>query len=268
MKRFQYICIAALIMALTASCKKSDSNEPVVPSKWPAKINTVEAGTFVLVEKSNTGFVMGDDNLDGSKPAHSVKFSKSYYMGMYEVTQSQWESIMGSNPSEIVGADKPVTNINISDIEKFIKALNEKSGREFRLPTEAEWEFAAIGGVKSQGFAYSGGDNADDVAWFVDNSGDDLHSVGQKQPNELGIYDMSGNAAEWCSDRFAEYTKEEQTDPTGAKSGTFRVYRGGMFDFEKEICLSKSRKSTSASAKLYNLGFRLVLTKPLSKELE
>lgn len=262
MKNIKYIVnIATLLVLLAISCKKE-------PSRWPDKIATDEVGEFVLVERSDSGFVMGSDDIEGSSPAHKVDFSKPYYIGMYEVTQAQWEQIMGSNPSEIKGEDKPVTNISVDDINKFIKALNEKSGRVFRLPTEAEWEFAAMGGTKSKGFAYSGSDNADDVAWFADNSGDDLHSVGLKQPNELGVYDMSGNAAEWCNDRFAAYTNKTQIDPTGPTTGSYRVYRGGMFDFSSEKCMNKTRLSTGNSSRLYNIGFRLVLTEPKSGELK
>lgn len=173
-------------------------------------------------------------------PVHQVKLS-SYWMGETEVTQELWKAVMGKNPSTHKGNKLPVEHFSWDDCQKFISKLNALTGREFRLPTEAEWEFAARGGRKSQGYVFSGSDNIKDVGWYNDlsHSGGykwDTHAVKQKQCNELGFYDMTGNVRELCSDWLGDYSADMQVNPQGAEKGTQRVARGGSSDNMESWC--------------------------------
>ena len=188
------------------------------------KMVKVDGGTFTMGGTSE----QGKDSYADEKPTHSVTLS-SYYIGQMEVTQALWRAVMGKNPSYNVGDNLPVTNVSWNDCQEFIKKLNSLTGAKFRLPTEAEWEYAARGGKKSKKYKYSGSNNIDDVAWYTYNSGGKTHAVGTKRPNELGIYDMSGNVYEWCSDWYDSYSSMSQTNPKGANSGSYRVLRGGCF---------------------------------------
>jgi len=213
---------------------------------------TVIEPQMVLVQGGT--FSMGDES---EKPIHSVTLS-SYYIGKYEVTQKEWTAIMGENPSNFKGDDLPVENVSFDDCQKFIKRLNAKTKKKYRLPTEAEWEFAARGGNKSNGYKYSGSNTLDDVAWFTSNSGSETSPVGQKQANELGIYDMSGNVWEWCNDYYGNYSSSSQTNPKGAESGSGRVYRGGSWLNGAARCRVANRYDRSPSFRYSYLGLRLV----------
>jgi len=183
-----------------------------------------------------------------------------FYIGKHEVTQRQWIAIMGYNSSRFKGDNLPVENISWNDVQKFLKKLNEKTGEHYRLPTEAEWEYAARGGVKSQGYEYSGSNNIDKVAWYRNNAGKITHPVGTKKPNELGIYDMSGNVQEWCSDWYGRkyYKKSPQNNPHGPSYGNSRVLRGGsLYDFAY-FCRVAFRDKYTPGYYGYNLGFRMV----------
>jgi formylglycine-generating enzyme required for sulfatase activity/serine/threonine protein kinase len=166
------------------------------------------------------------------KPAHPVTLS-SFNIGKFEVTQSQWQAVMGSNPSGFKGCKEcPVENVSWNDTQKFIKKLQKLTGKGFRLPTEAEWEFAARGGTRTRGYQYAGGNNLSSVAWFAGNSNKKTHPVGQKEPNELGLYDMSGNVMEWCNDNYGirYYNDSPSTNPKGPSTfGSYRVVRGGAW---------------------------------------
>ena len=177
----------------------------------------------------------GSDAVGDEKPAHQVTLS-AFSIGRYEVTQEEWQAVMGSNPSWFKGSRKPVEQVSWNDCKSFISKLNSITGKNFRLPTEAEWEFASRGGIKSQGYKYSGSNNLNSVAWYDDNSGATTHDVGQKSPNELGIYDMSGNVSEWCSDWYGNYSSSSQTNPTGPSSGSLRVFRGGCGSSNAGFC--------------------------------
>ena len=215
----------------------------------------VEGGTFTMGGTAEQGSDVDDDEM----PTHSVALS-SYYIGKYEVTQAEWEAVMGSNPSWFTGWNNlPVEYVSWKDCQKFIEKLNAKTGLNFRLPTEAEWEYAARGGSKSKGYKYAGSDNIDDVAWYDSNSGDKTHAVGTKQPNELGLYDMSGNVWEWCSDWYGSYSSSSQTNPTGASSGSSRVYRGGSWFYSAWGCRVSLRSYNSPDNRSYGLGLRLAL---------
>lgn len=158
-----------------------------------------------------------------------------------------------------LGDDYPAYYISWNDVQAFITKLNAMSGQNFRMPTEAEWEFAAKGGNQSHGYIYSGSDTADDVAWYKGNSGGKTHPVGTKQPNELGIYDMTGNVSEWCSDFHAPYTDADATDPTGPSTASGHVIRGGNWDFVNSNCRAVSRNSIDPTFRFDYIGFRLAL---------
>ena len=214
----------------------------------------VKGGTFTMGATAEQG---SDANSD-EKPTHSVTVS-DFYIGKYEVTQAQWRAVMGSNPSKSTGDNNPVEQVSWIDIQAFIKKLNTQTGKRFRLPTEAEWEYAARGGSKSKGYKYCGSNNIDDVAWYTSNSSSKTHPVGQKTPNELGIYDMSGNVYEWCQDWFGSYSSSPQTNPTGPSSGSFRVLRGGGWCNFAGRCRVSHRNNYVPDRGNYNYGFRLVL---------
>ena len=214
----------------------------------------VEGGSFDM----GATYEQGDGVWDNEKPAHSVTLS-DYYIGKCEVTQELWEAVMGSNPSNFRGAQNPVESVSWNDCQNFIKKLNSLTGRTFRLPTEAEWEYAARGGNKSRHYKYSGSDNIDDVAWYYDNSGKKTRAVGTKTANELGIYDMSGNVWEWCSDWYGDYSAGAQTNPQGPSSGSYRVLRGGSWGSHAGGCRVSYRNYFDPGSSFNGSGLRLVL---------
>ncbi len=214
----------------------------------------VEAGTFTMGATSEM-----KDPWNDEKPAHQVTFKRNYYIGKTQVTQALWQAVMGNNPSSFKGDNLPVESVSWDDCQKFISKLNSLTGQNFRLPTEAEWEFAARGGNNSKHYQYSGSNNLDDVAWCHDNSGNQTHPVATKKPNELGIYDMSGNVWEWCSDWYDNYNSSSQTNPTGPNSGSCRVIRGGSWLNLARFCRSSIRSRITPVISFYNLGFRLLL---------
>ena len=214
----------------------------------------VEGGTFTMGATSEM-----IEPFPNEKPTHQVTLS-SYYIGETEVTQALWQAVMGSNPSEFKGDNLPVASVSWDDCQTFISRLNSLTGKRFRLPTEAEWEFAARGGNQSRHTQYSGSRRIDDVAWYEDNSGGKTHPVKTKQPNELGIYDMTGNVWEWCQDWYDSYSSYAQTDPTSASSGSDRVSRGGSWGDSPRVCRSSYRNCWSPWKLGTNLGLRLVLS--------
>ena len=214
----------------------------------------VSGGTFIMGATSE----QGSDAASNEKPTHQVTLS-DYYIGKYEVTQEQWKAVMGSNPSHFKGANKPVEQVSWSDCQEFVERLNKLTGLRFRLPTEAEWEYAARGGNKSKGYKYSGSNTIGDVAWYNGNSSSMTHPVGAKSPNELGIYDMSGNVWEWCSDWYGIYSSLSQSNPTGPSLGSSRVLRGGSWDYNASSCRVSYRYSSFPDYRYGNLGFRLVM---------
>lgn len=167
---------------------------------------------------------------------------------------------MGNNPSYFKGDNLPVEQVSWNDCQTFINRLNSYTGRNFRLTTEAEWEFAARGGNYSRHYKYSGSNYISDVAWYNDNSGNRTHPVGTKQANELGLYDMIGNVYEWCSDWYGSYSSYSQTDPTGPSSGSCRVHRGGSWRTFDRYCRSAIRNYIAPDFRYDNLGFRIVLS--------
>ena len=159
-----------------------------------------------------------------------------------------------------MGDNYPAYRISYDDVLSFISKLNSLTGRTFRMPTEAEWEYAARGGNKSKGYRYSGGNTLDNVGWYWDNSDQTTHLVAQKAANELGLYDMSGNVWEWCSDWYDDYSSSPQTNPTGPSTGSIRVLRGGSWDTSATFCRVTYRSTSSPSFRYYNFGVRLALS--------
>ena len=215
----------------------------------------VEAGTFTMGATPEM-----KNPYDWEKPIHQVTLTNDYYIGKYEVTQALWKAVMGNNPSYFKGDNLPVENVSWDDCQKFISKLNSITGKNFRLPTEAEWEYAARGGKKSRGYQYSGSNNLSDVAWYEDNSGNKTHSVGTKQGNELGIYDMTGNVWEWCQDWYENYSFAARANPTGANSGSSHVGRGGSRDCTARRCRSSYRYIDRPFNRSYIVGLRLALS--------
>ena len=214
----------------------------------------VEGGTFTMGATSE----QGSDAYSDEKPAHSVTLS-GYYIGKYEVTQKLWKAVMGSNPSRFKGDNLPVERVSWNDVQEFLRKLNAMTGKNYRLPTEAEWEFAARGGNSSRGYKYSGSNSVGSVAWYYANSGDRTHAVGTKSPNELGIYDMSGNVWEWCQDWYGSYSGSSQRNPKGPNSGSSRVGRGGSWYHNTMYCRVSYRVNGTPGYRYSNLGFRLAL---------
>lgn len=212
----------------------------------------VEGGTFTMGATSE----QGSDAWGKEKPAHKVTLS-DYYIGQTEVTQALWKAVMGSNPSDSKGDNLPVEQVSWDDCQVFIQNLNQLTGKQFRLPTEAEWEYAARGGRKSRGYKYAGGNDIGLVAWYTGNSGDETHTVATKQANELGVYDMSGNVWEWCSDRYGDYQSSSQSDPQGPSSGSDRVYRGGGYYSDAVYCRVSYRIDFTPDYRSFDLGLRL-----------
>lgn len=240
------------------------------------KMVKVSGGTFQMGATSE----QGDDANSDEKPVHSVTLS-DYHIGQTEVTQELWNAVMDKNPSfannkqmyyigdvpeeemSETSSDKykqcPVDTVSWNDCQEFIQKLNELTGKQFRLPTEAEWEFAARGGNKSKGYKYSGGNIPETIAWYTDNSKGETQPVAQKQANELGLYDMSGSVWEWCNDKSGDYFDRHQTNPAGSPFGDCCILRGGSWCSPPTELRVSARVDCYPKWGLNNFGFRLAL---------
>jgi formylglycine-generating enzyme required for sulfatase activity len=258
----------------TASLTKPPENKPEPQDKFVSidiPLVYVSGGTFTMGCTAE----QGKDCTKNEKPEHEVTVD-GFYIGKYEVTQAQWKAVTGSNPSKFKGDNLPVVVVSWDDIvgtsgdymtinsikyyaNGFIYKLNKLTGKQYRLPTEAEWEYAARGGADSQGYKYSGSNTLSNVAWYEDNSDHKTHPVGTKSANELGIYDMSGNVCEWCSDWYGKYSYSynSQTNPTGPATGSRRVIRGGGLAHKGRSCRVSNREYLSPGFRVNYLGFRL-----------
>lgn len=238
---------------------------------------TINVGevSFTMVKVEAGTFVAGSGE-DGSA-RHHITLTDDYYIGETEVTQALWMAVMGDNPSEfkdnkVMGfikkklksnnkyANYPVENVSWNDCQAFIERLNAMTGLNFRLPTEAEWEYAARGGNRTFNHSYCGGNNVQEVAWFLENSERSTHPVGGKAPNELGLYDMGGNVAEWCANYIYAYPSTRETNPQGPETGSIRAYRGGSWHSDASYCgFSLYRPGAGDADKNSETGLRLVM---------
>ena len=213
-------------------------------------------------------FLMGRSESRTEQP-HHVTLS-NFYIGAYQVTQAQWVAVMGDNPSYFKGDNLPVECVSWDDIQVFLQKLNAKSrpfggkGGYYRLPTEAEWEYAARGGRYLNNYIYAGSNHLDEVGWYIDNSDYKTHPVGQKQANELGLYDMSGNVWEWCNDWHDEhyYNNSPLNNPTGPTIGTSRVLRGGVWGSVEWYCRVDDRRAYNPGSRDRYAGFRVAVSVP------
>ena len=225
------------------------------------KMVKVVGGAFQMGATSEQGSFTDDDEL----PVHRVTLS-NYYIGETEVTQALWYAVMGQSPMSDgkqwsstygLGDNYPAYYVSWNDCQEFITKLNQLTGQSFRLPTEAEWEFAARGGNRSQGYKYAGSNTNDDVAWYNSNSDRTTHPVATKAPNELGLYDMSGNVYEWCQDRWGSYSSSDQADPVGPSTGPDRVVRGGTWFYDASVCRVSARGCFRPHYRNEGIGLRL-----------
>ena len=248
--------VTTLELTMTKSALAGQAKSNAVAQKSGEDgVYTVNGVSFRMIDVEGGTFKMGSSSSD-EKPVHQVTLS-SFSIGETEVTQELWEAVMGSNPSKSKGTKLSVENVSWNDCQKFIIELNALTGKEFRLPTEAEWEFAARGGNQSKGDKYAGSNDIDEVAWCKYNSGSTPHRVSTKQPNELGIYDMSGNVAEWCQDWYGRYPSSAVTNPTGRSSGAYRVCRGGGIRNSVKHCRVSHRAFNIPMYTSRFLGLRL-----------
>ncbi|NTV14665.1 MAG: formylglycine-generating enzyme family protein [Desulfobulbaceae bacterium] len=251
-KSMYFLFVPLLLLNLSeAKAAKPASAPPQLVIGQPA------AGEFIVVPKGC--FQMGDTFGEGQSdetPLHEVCVD-SFLIGKYEVTQGQWQAVMGKNPSLHKGDTYPVDNVSWNDAQEFISKLNQQTGKQYRLPTEAEWEYAARSGGKAE--KYAGGDNVQALSWNSQNSGGVTHPVGEKGANGLGIYDMSGNVWEWCQDwrNDGYYKSSPRQNPTGPPSGSTRVNRGGSWNLDPSYVRAANRSWGEPNNRSYFLGFRL-----------
>ena len=240
------------------------------PGTGETKTYTANGVSFTMIGVDGGTFQMGSTDGDSDeKPVHSVTVS-SFSIGQTEVTQQLWYAVMGQKPTSDgtqlesgygLGDQYPAYYVSWNDIQEFLTKLNQLTGQTFRLPTEAEWEFAARGGNSSKGYTYAGSNTIDDVAWYTTNSGSKTHTVATKQANELGLYDMSGNVWEWCQDWYSSsyYSSSPSNNPTGPDTGSYRVLRGGSWFGDAAYCRVANRNYYTPTRRGDFLGFRLAL---------
>jgi formylglycine-generating enzyme required for sulfatase activity len=261
---FSVVLVLFYLLALLDQARAQAPKE--ITNSIGMKLVLIPKGTFMM------GSPESEEGRQKDETQHEVTISKDYYLGVYEVTQAQYEKVMGKNPSSFpvakVGnenADLPVENVSWDDAVEFCKKLSDlpeekKAGREYRLPTEAEWEYGCRAGSKT---AYAFDDEEGllpEYGWFKRNSSGRTHTVGLLEPNAWGLYDMHGNVWEWCSDRYGDYSKGAVSDPSGPKEGSDRVYRGGGWDGDAAYCRSAFRYGLAPSIRGDFLGFRVALS--------
>ena len=262
----QSLMIVIMLFFGLSSCSSDEEDNNTDNSEINNKLKTykVNGVKFNMIKVTGGTFQMGatseqgSDAWDDEYPVHQVTLS-DYCIGETEVTQELWRAVMGKNSSYFSGSDQlPAEDVSWNECQEFINKLNQLTGQNFCLPTEAEWEFAARGGNASKGYKYAGSNQIDEVAWCKSNSSSSkTHVVGTKSPNELGLYDMSGNVWEWCQDWYGSYDSNDQTNPAGPSLGSNRVMRGGGWNRDAEYCRVSCRRDCDPSLRHSSYGFRL-----------
>lgn len=250
----QSIIVNSVSNSFSFTLKEEESKQSSILQRLVSNMVQVDGGTFTMGATSE----QEKDADICEKPAHQVTIS-SFYIGKYEVTQEEWQAVMGNNPSYFKGNNLPVENVSWNDCQEFICKLNAITGKKFRLPTEAEWEFAARGGSRMSRFKYAGNNKIDHVAWYIGNSSLRTHDVGLLSSNVLGLYDMSGNVWEWCNDWYELYGLVPQINPIGPSFGTNHVFRGGAWNLIEWSSRVSNRNHNSSDYRGRNLGLRLAL---------
>ena len=248
----QEVAVTAAAAGQTASTVVS------VTVTRPVAVAPAELPEMVLIPAGE--FLMGSDAGDSDeKPEHRVRITKPFYLGKYEVTQEQWAAVMGNNPSRFQGPKNPVEQVSWDDCQEFCRRLSAKEGKEYRLPTEAEWEYACRAGSTGEYCFGDEGSRLGEYAWYLSNSQRETHAVGQKRPNAWGLYDMHGNVWEWCADHYDQdyYRNSPVDDPQGPSGGAYRVNRGGSWVSTAGFCRSANRGRNSPGIRGNSLGFRL-----------
>ena len=275
MHRIVFVVMFLTVLA-ASSAKAEISNDPNAPPPVrpiPGKIWVIPdiAMKCVYVEAGTFQMGSADSGPNDEKPVHKVNVSSGFWMGACEVTQAQWRALMKTDPSKYEGDELPVEMVSWHDVVEFCQKLTDRErkagrlpeGHVYRLPTEAEWEYAARGGTHSRGFKYSGSDDPNEVAWHWPGSFDETHDVGTKRPNELGLYDMAGNVWEWCLDWYAPdyYSRSPKTDPVNRDYGEkkYRISRGGSWGLYPTHCRTANRGGGTPTGRFYSYGFRVVL---------
>ncbi len=247
------LLLSCVLLSVSLSAQASTTAKlSEVLSQLEQDMVYVEGGTLML----GCTVEQGNDCDEDERPAHPVSLD-SFYISKYEVTQQLWGVVMGYNPSQFEGANLPVENVSWDDVQIFITKLNAHTGKKYRLPTEAEWEYAARGGRRSK-YKYAGSEDIASIAWYETNAGGKTHPVGSKLPNEIGLYDMCGNVWEWCNDRYGQYNSAFQTNPQGNHTGANRVGRGGSWNTAERRCRISYRDSDTPATRSSYLGLRLV----------
>jgi len=262
LKAMQVLCACFMFTFLFSNSSTAIAQDSIVTVDLPdgqrLEMVWVEGGTFTMGSNTARGV---SHNYDATRPEHQVSVG-SYYIGRFEVTQGVWKAVMGENPSKFTANDSlPVEQLQWSDAQQFVTILSQLTGKRFRLPTEAEWEYAARGGAHAQNTPFAGCTRGtlEHHAWFCVNSERTTHKVGLLEPNELGIYDMSGNVAEWCSDWMEPYGAEDQVDPRGGRVGSSRVLRGGHYNSVSAACTVYDRSWYTPTATSEYYGMRVVM---------
>jgi formylglycine-generating enzyme required for sulfatase activity len=244
-----------LATVLSIHASNAQNNKPAARLASPTAIE--------MIQVIGGSFDMGSDSgAVDRRPAHTVKLN-NFSIGKYEITQRQWKAVMGTNPSYYENCDEcPVTNVSWADVQTYIQKLNEATGKNFRLPTEAEWEFAARGGIRENEMnmkSFAGKKLLQTIAWYEANSKDRVHFVGRKRPNQLDIHDMTGNVEEWCNDWYAKgyFSAKDVTNPKGPETGKSKVVRGGSWNSEKSEVTVIRRAAYVPESKSNYLGFRV-----------
>jgi formylglycine-generating enzyme required for sulfatase activity len=217
------------------------------------KFAWIPPGSFLM------GSPPGEEGHNDYEVQHRVRLTSGFWLGIYPVTQKEWQTVMESNPSHFKGNDRPVEQVSWQDCQEFCRKLSAREGKTYRLPSEAEWEYACRAGTTT---AYYFGDDPamlDDYAWYSENSGSQTRPVGQKKANAWGLYDMHGNVWEWCQDWYGKYPRSEQSDPQGPSGGSSRVFRGGCWHLVPQLCRSAGRSGVEPEYRRYSLGCRLAL---------